>query len=161
LHVYPPIKPIIERLGIADQVVLPGRVSEAEKLALYQGAAVYVTPSSYEGFGLTALEAMACGVPVIASNRTSLPEVISDAGLLVELDSRSLADAMIEVLADPKIAADLRVRGLARAASFSWRETARLTADVYRNDVNVLGSPSRAPCTNERSLRSVRCPRVD
>lgn len=135
-HVYPPIEPVIDRLGIGDHVLLPGRVDEAEKLALYQGAALYVTPSSYEGFGLTALEAMACGVPVVAADRTSLPEVIGDAGLLVDLDARALADAMVAVLTDQELAADLTARGLARARRFSWRETARLTADVYRSVVS-------------------------
>jgi len=132
-HVYPPMEPHVERLGLAGQVLFPGRVSEAEKLALYQGAALYATPSSYEGFGLTVLEAMACGVPVVAADRTSLPEVVGDAGLLVDLDARLLANAMLSVLTDSAFAADLCARGLARAETFSWRETARLTADVYRS----------------------------
>ena len=132
VQVYPPIEPHIVRLGLGDHVVLPGRVTEAEKLALYQGAALYVTPSSYEGFGLTALEAMACGVPVIAANRTSLPEVVGDAGILVDLDLGALAAAMTSVLTRRDLGAELRRRGLARSAQFSWRETARVTADVYR-----------------------------
>ena len=136
-HVYPPIEPLIERLGLSQSVRLPGRVTEQEKLALYQGAAVYVTPSSYEGFGLTALEAMACGVPVVAADRTSLPEVVGDAGMLVDLDAGAIADAIRRVLIDEGLATELRGRGFARAASFSWRETARLTADVYRGAVNL------------------------
>lgn len=132
-HVYPPVEPHIERLGIGEHVLLPGRISEAEKLALYQGAALYVTPSSYEGFGLTALEAMACGVPVIAADRTSLPEVVGDAGLLVELDPRALAVAMTSVLTSPALAAELSARGPARSGQFSWRETARRTVEVYRS----------------------------
>jgi len=131
-HVYPPIAPHVERLGLVDHVVLTGRVDEVQKLVLHQGAALYVTPSSYEGFGLTTLEAMACGVSVVAADRTSLPEVVADAGLLVDLDARSLADAMVKVLTNPALAADLSARGIARASHFSWRETARLTADVYR-----------------------------
>ena len=132
-HVYPPIEPIIERMGLMGHVILPGRVSEEEKLALYQGAAAYATPSCYEGFGLTPLEAMACGVPVVAADRTSLPEVVGDAGLLVDLHVDAWAAALTSVVTDPLLAADLRRRGLARAATFSWRETAGLTADVYRS----------------------------
>ena len=136
-HVYPPIEPLIERLGLSHRVRLTGRVTGEEKLALYQGASAYVTPSSYEGFGLTALEAMACGVPVIAADRTSLPEVVGDAGLLVDLDAGAIADAMRRVLMDQGLATELRRRGSARAAMFSWRETARLTAEVYRGTVNL------------------------
>src|SRR5215216_782101 len=92
--VFPPLEPCIQRLGIGDDVVLTGRVSENDKLALYQAADLYVTPSYYEGFGLTALEAMACGVPTIAANRTSFPEVVGDGGLLVEIDDAALAAAI-------------------------------------------------------------------
>jgi glycosyltransferase involved in cell wall biosynthesis len=129
--VFPPLEPVIERLGAGPHVRLVGRVSEADKLALYQGAELYVTPSLYEGFGLTALEAMACGVPTIAANRTSLPEVVGDGGLLVEPEPEPLAAAIVAVLNDPARAADLRVRGPARAATFSWELTARLTLAAY------------------------------
>ncbi len=130
-RVYPPLQPTIERLGLTDRVHLVGRVSEVEKLALYRGAALYVTPSLYEGFGLTALEAMACGVPTIATRCTSLPEVVESGGLLVEPRIEPLASAMSSVLDDTALAADLRGRGLARAAAFSWEETARLTRAAY------------------------------
>jgi glycosyltransferase involved in cell wall biosynthesis len=130
--VFPPIAPIIDRLGLRDVVVLTGRVSEADKLALYQGAALYVTPSYAEGFGLTALEAMACGVPTIAANRTSFPEVVRDGGLLAEVDADSLVTLMRLVLDNPAVAADLRARGIARSAQFSWRRAADETIAVYR-----------------------------
>lgn len=130
--VFPPLAPVIERLGIVDAVVLPGRVSEADKLALYQGASLYVTPSAAEGFGLTALEAMACGVPTIASDQSSSPEVVGDGGLLTRLDPEVLAAQIKRVLDNDDLAADLRERGLRRAAEFSWRRAAEETAAVYR-----------------------------
>jgi len=130
--VFPPLSPLISRFGIEPAVILPGRIDEEEKIALYQGAAVYATPSLYEGFGLTALEAMACGVPTIAANRTSLPEVVGDGGLLVEPEPEAFASAMQGVLTDRGQADALRARGLERAATFTWERTARLTLAAYR-----------------------------
>ncbi len=138
--VFPPLAPVVERLGLAEEVVLTGFVSDADKLALYQGAALYVTPSLYEGFGLSALEAMACGVPTIAANRTSLPEVVGDGGLLIEPEPDALAATMVEILNTPALAATLRERGLARAATFTWDRTARLTLDAYREVLNCDGT---------------------
>lgn len=100
--------------------------------ALYSGAQVFCLPSFYEGFGLPPLEAMACGTPVVVSDRASLPEVVGDAGLLVDPDDpASIADGLRRVLTDPALAADLRRRGREQAARFSWRETARQTLAVY------------------------------
>jgi glycosyltransferase involved in cell wall biosynthesis len=130
--VFPPLAPVIRRLGLEGAVVLTGRLSEADKIALMQGAACYVTPSYLEGFGLTALEAMACGVPTIAANRSSFPEVVGEGGLLVELDPEAICAVMALVLANQQVATDLKTRGIARAAEFSWRRTAELTLDVYR-----------------------------
>lgn len=135
--VFPPLEPAIKRLGIESSVVLTGRVSDADKLALYQAADLYVTPSLAEGFGLTALEAMACGVPVIVANRTSLPEVIRDGGLHAEPNLASLASLMRLVLSNPGAAADLRERGLVRAAEFSWTRTAALTLDAYHEAASM------------------------
>jgi glycosyltransferase involved in cell wall biosynthesis len=129
--VYPPLQPAIERAGLAGSVKLIGRISEADKLALYRSAALYVSPSLYEGFGLTPLEAMTFGVPAIVANRTSLPEVVGDGGLCVEPDPDALAAAMLDVFTDPALAVTLRERALQRASQFSWRETARLTIDAY------------------------------
>lgn len=130
--VFPPLHPVIDQFGLRNDVVLTGRIGDAEKLALYQAAACYVTPSAYEGFGLTALEAMACGVPTIAANRTSLPEVVGDGGLLCEPDADAVAAVLELVLRQPEAARDLRARGLERAAQFTWERTANLTLDVYR-----------------------------
>ena len=129
--VFPSLAPHIERLGLGSSVVLPGRLSESDKLTLHQAADLYVTPSLAEGFGLTALEAMACGAPVIVANRTSLPEVIGDGGLHVELDAANIASLMRLVLMNASVAADLRERGIERASEFSWRKTAALTLAAY------------------------------
>ncbi len=130
--VFPDPMPVVERFGLHNAVIFTGRVNERDKLGLYQSADLYVTPSLHEGFGLTALEAMACGVPTIAANRTSFPEVVGDGGLLIEPEAGALAKAMMTVLTDDALAADLRARGVARAAQFSWRRTAEQTVEIYR-----------------------------
>ena len=100
---------------------------------LYAAAECLVMASFYEGFGLPPLEAMACGTPVVVSRCTSLPEVVGNAGLLVEPGSvRRLADALETLLSQPALQAQLRQRGLARARRFSWDVTARQTLAVYQ-----------------------------
>ena len=131
--VFPPVEPVIARHGIENRVRLTGRVSDADRLLLYQAAHAYVTPSVYEGFGLTPLEAMASGVPVIVANRTSLPEVVGDAGVLVEPDVDALAGAIVALVEDEGLRSDLRERGLQRAATFTWDLTAELTVAAYRD----------------------------
>lgn len=131
---FPPLQPVIDRYGVGDAVKMTGFVSEQEKLDLYRAATAFVFPSLYEGFGLNPLEAMACGTPVISSNRSSLPEVVSDGGILIDPNPEALAGAIIRVLNDDGLQADLRRRGLAQAATFSWRKTAEQTVNVY-NDI--------------------------
>ncbi|MBA3805559.1 MAG: glycosyltransferase family 4 protein [Acidobacteria bacterium] len=109
-----------------------GYARESDLPALYTDALCFVYPSYFEGFGLPVLEAMACGAPVIAGNRTSLPEVVGDAGLLVDpFDKGALSSAIGRLIDDADLRQKLSARGLTRAASFSWRETARLTLEVY------------------------------
>ncbi len=105
---------------------------EASELArLMNQATVLIHPSLSEGFGLTVLEAMACGTPVVASNTTSIPEVAGDATLLVDpTDTRAMTAALELALTDSALRADLRTRGLERAALFTWESTQRLTAEV-------------------------------
>ena len=93
--------------------------------ALMAGADAFVLPSHWEGFGLTALEAMACGAPVIVSDRGALPEVVGDAGLVVEPTPASLRAALLRVVTDDALAADLRRRGRERASAFTWQRAAR------------------------------------
>jgi glycosyltransferase involved in cell wall biosynthesis len=120
-----------------------GYVAEEDLAALYSGAAAFVFPSLYEGFGLPALEAMACGTPVITSNTTSLPEVVGDAALLVDpTDPDELCDAMSRILSEHSLREELRKRGLKRAAEFSWTKCADLTAGVYH-----LAADGRAATT--------------
>ena len=101
---------------------------------LYQGASCFVFPSSYEGFGLPPLEAMACGVPVITTGAASIAEVVGDAAYLVSdpTDARKLGAAIISTIVDTDLANNLRERGLKRAARFSWAQTARETLQIYQ-----------------------------
>lgn len=104
-----------------------GRVTDGELRALYEAATCLVFPSRYEGFGLPALEAMACSCPVIASRRAALPEVCGDAARYIEPDDpASIAAAIAELLAEPAARGDLAAKGRARAATFTWEGTARL-----------------------------------
>ena len=117
-----------------DRIHFIGPVSEADLPALYGGATVFAFVSEYEGFGLPPLEAMACGTPVIASNTSSLPEVVGDAGLLVDpRDVNAIAAALDRVLGDVDLQLDLKQRGLDRAAQFSWARTAQQTLNVYQS----------------------------
>jgi glycosyltransferase involved in cell wall biosynthesis len=128
------LKRIAAALDISSQVALLDRVSDEQLATLFGAAALFVFPSLEEGFGLPPLEAMAYGMPVVASNTSSMPEVLGDAALLVDpTDTRALADAMVTVLTLPALAEDLRQRGLQRSRHFSWETTARQTLAVYRS----------------------------
>ena len=114
-------------------VVLAGCVAEAELPALFAGAAVFLFPSFYEGFGLPPIEAMAAGLPVVSSGAGALAEVLGDAALLIDpADVEDIAAALRRVLSDPALRAGLIERGRRRAAQFTWEDAARRTRDVYR-----------------------------
>jgi glycosyltransferase involved in cell wall biosynthesis len=123
-----------ETLGVGDALLDLGEVTDSELRCLYGHCVALLFPSLYEGFGIPILEAMACGAPVIASNRSSLPEVVGDAGFLVgPHDPASMAAAVRRLEREPELRADLSRRGRERAAHFSWESTARSTVDVlYR-----------------------------
>jgi glycosyltransferase involved in cell wall biosynthesis len=127
------VREAIEREGIASQTRLIGVVSDEALISLYQRAGIFAFPSLYEGFGLPVLEAMACGVPVICSNSSSLPEVAGDAAVLI--DPRNVEQWSMELarlLDDAGVCAELSERGRARALTFSWDRTAAETVAVYQ-----------------------------
>jgi glycosyltransferase involved in cell wall biosynthesis len=122
------------RLGL--DVAMPGYVPDATLAALVRGAGVVALPSRHEGFGLPALEAMACGVPLVVGRAGNLPGLVSDAALLVEPgDVAGLAAALRAALDDPAVAGRLRDAGPRRAAPYSWQRTAEATVEVYRRAV--------------------------
>ncbi|MGB9879890.1 MAG: glycosyltransferase family 4 protein [Anaerolineae bacterium] len=130
---YQPIFAAVEELGLQDDVLFPGFIPEDELPLWYNTADVFVYPSLYEGFGLPPLEAMACGTPVIASNASSLPEVVGDAALLVDPYSPDeWATALLQVCKDRDLGNNLATRGPERARIFSWSSMARETAQVYQ-----------------------------
>jgi glycosyltransferase involved in cell wall biosynthesis len=123
----------VQALGLEGQVLFPGYVPFDEQPLWYNAAAAFAYPSLYEGFGMPPLEAMACGTPVVCACTTSLPEVVGEAGLMVEpSDVSSLADALWQLVSDEPLRRRLRAAGPARAAQFDWRTIARQTFDVYR-----------------------------
>lgn len=123
----------IEHSPFRGNIILPGFVADEDKVALYNLASVFVYPSFYEGFGFPPLEAIACGVPVIVSHSSSLPEVIGDAGVLVDPHKPDeLFRVLEEVLLDKHLRATLKERGLARAKTFSWEHAAREVLDAMR-----------------------------
>lgn len=127
----------VKRLGLWQSVRFLDRVPLDDLVGLYNSASVFVYPSLYEGFGLPVLEAMSCGCPVITSNTSSLPEVIGDAGIMVDpRDVQQLANVMQRVLKDEALAHNMRQQGLERASLFSWQRCAQETLNVYRQ---VLG----------------------
>jgi glycosyltransferase involved in cell wall biosynthesis len=129
---------VVKALGLGSRVVFPGYVAASDLPALYSGSTAFVFPSLYEGFGMPALEAMACGTPVLASNVSSLPEVVGDAGILVDpTDTGALAAAMRRLVDDSALRAELRQRGLARASRFSWERCAHETLAVFREALAV------------------------
>ena len=134
---YKEIFETIDKLNLQKDVIFTGYVLDEDLPALYNAADLFVYPSLYEGFGLPPLESMACGTPVITSNTSSLPEVVGDAGIMVDpYDVDRLADAMHKVLSNEELREDMIKRGLERAKMFSWDKTARETLRVYEEVYN-------------------------
>lgn len=123
-------------------IVLTGYVPEADLPALYSGALCFIYPSYFEGFGLPPLEAMKCGAPVIVGNKTSLPEVVGDAALMIDpFDVGAIAAAIQRVITDSDFRSELRVKGMQRAKQFDWKETARRTLAVYEKAFTQSNRP--------------------
>jgi len=115
-----------------DSVVFTGGVAENDLPYLYNGADLFVYPSYAEGFGLPVLEAMACGVPVIAANGTALPEAVGNAGIMAPPENPEIwAEAMHSVLSDPELQETMSQKGLQRAQLFTWRKTAEKVLEAY------------------------------
>jgi glycosyltransferase involved in cell wall biosynthesis len=115
-----------------DRIYLIGYVDRVDMPALYNLAEVFVYPSIYEGFGLPLVEALACGRPIITSNISALPEIVSDAGLLVSPnDCEQLSQAIRKLLEDKNLATEIGQKALVRAKEFSWRKTAEQTLEIY------------------------------
>lgn len=133
-------EPIFEQLTALgpdrDRVMFTGYVDDADLAPLYSGALAFAFPSYYEGFGLPPLEAMQCGTPVVASSAASLPEVVGDAGVLVDPhDGDALADALLTIYRDGDLRSELSRRGLARAREFTWARHAAQTVAAYRRSL--------------------------
>ena len=121
-----------QRDELSADIRFTGYVADEHLNALYSGAVCFVYPSYFEGFGLPILEAMKCGTPVVAGNRTSIPEVTGEAALLFDpFDVHSLVEALKQVLNDSEYRATLSAKGLQRANEFSWQRAARLTLAAY------------------------------
>jgi len=128
---------LIKSLDLTDNIRYVTANNENDLVRLYNAADVFTFPSFYEGFGLPVLEAMACGIPVVASNRTSIPEVVGEAGLLADPTNLSaMAQALKEVLSDRALAETLSDRGIQRAAIFTWDKTAAATGSIYGQLLN-------------------------
>jgi glycosyltransferase involved in cell wall biosynthesis len=124
----------VERSGCASDIRYVGYVPEEEMPLWYNAATFFVYVSEYEGFGLPPLEALACGTPVITSDCSSLPEVVGDAGILVDpKDTDAIADAMQRLIGNPSLRAELTAGGPQRAGEFTWKRMAAETLAVYRD----------------------------
>jgi alpha-1,3-rhamnosyl/mannosyltransferase len=124
-----------ERFRARHGVVVTGFVDDAELAALYRGAIALVMPSREEGFGLPALEAMACGCAVITSNASALVEITGDAALHADPNVDALREAMRHIASDDALRASLASRGIERAKNFTWTRCAELTSGVYRASI--------------------------
>jgi len=129
----------VNKYGLVEDVVFPGVIPENDLPSLLSGAKLFIYVSSFEGFGLPILEAMACGVPVITSNTTSLPEVAGDAALMIiPGDRKALSKAILDVLSDSDLHEELRQKGLLQSKLFNWNSTAQSTLYVYEEALSCL-----------------------
>lgn len=124
---------VLERLGLTDDVILTGYVPDAELPAIYSGARMLLFPSLCEGFGLPIVEAMACGTPVLTSNISAMPEIVGDAGLLVDpLDPRDILAKMEQLDGDAALRRTLAEKGIERAKLFTWDRAALRLVSVWK-----------------------------
>jgi len=134
---YKDIIELIDKLKIENDIIFTGFIDDNDLPLIYNAADLFVYPSFYEGFGIPPLEAMACGTPVITSNTSSLPEVVGDAGIMIDPhDLDGLTQAMYDVLTNDDLRENMIKKGLERSKLFSWEKTARETLKVYESVVN-------------------------
>lgn len=130
---YDSIFALVKQYGLENEVIFTGYISDEEARLLMNGAKVFVFPSHYEGFGIPPLEAMACGTPVVTSNASSLPEVIGDAGLMVEPeDITGLADSIEKMLVDENLRQHCIEEGYKQVEKFTWSNAAKQLVEVYK-----------------------------
>jgi glycosyltransferase involved in cell wall biosynthesis len=148
---YPDLAPIVSECGLEEWVTFTGRISDEEKVALLNAAELYVDASLYEGFGLSPLEAMSCGTPTVCSDRSSLPEVTGDGALSIEPTPEKLGAAIAFVLSAPHERRELRRRGLAQAARFSWQRTTAETIAAYQETLASTQNGSRGALKHRKA----------
>jgi glycosyltransferase involved in cell wall biosynthesis len=133
---------LIEIAGMGARVKVLGQISDIELVGLYNCAEILVVPSLYEGFGLPALEAMACGTSVIVSDAGSLPEIVGDAALIFQAGNPdSLADSIDSLLRNGRLRTDMIERGKKQVRKYSWKETAKKTLEVYERVLSEQKTP--------------------
>ena len=129
---YPSLKKQVAELGLENKVIFTGFITDEDLVRFYNAATLLVFPSLEEGFGLPALEAMACGTPVAASNCSSLPEVIAEAGRFFDpRDEQNVADVIKEILKDDSLRNKMKENSLKRAREFSWKKAAEDTLSIF------------------------------
>ena len=126
----------VQRLNLRNRILFPGYVDQEDSPLLMCGAVAFVFPSLYEGFGMPPLEAMACGTPVIVSAVTALPEVVKDAGILVDPRSvKEICTAMKELLENEAYRKELGLLGMRRAQKYTWQKSAEMLMEIYRRKI--------------------------
>lgn len=139
------VRKIVSQKKMENEIIFTGYVSGEELPVLMNGAVVFVFPSLYEGFGIPPLEAMACGTPVITSNVSSLPEVVGDAGLLIDpLNIDGLTNAMYKVITNDSLRETMRQKGLERVKIFSWSNSAKELLSIINDSCTIQTQGGKA-----------------
>ena len=154
---YPDPRPLVRELDMGDRIIFTGQIREQDKAPLYSGATAFLFPSLYEGFGIPVLEAMACGAPVITSRVSALPEVVGDAGVLIDPYSEpAISEALGELLTSPKRRQELGQRARDRSRVFSWRQVAEQTVAVYEEvRAREIAGRARTLAPSERAREQI------